>query len=168
VYAGDKYGISQATARGGMVMAVMGLVAFIAFPVVGVLLDRWGRVPVLISGLIFGGLGFCLAGVTENPFSPVMYLCVSLMGLGIAGAVTGANTIASEVSPRPLLGSILGGLNTMHPLGVLFFLQVGGLLFDKLGYTTPFMMKGIVNLVWGLWILAIRKRVVASRLEVEH
>ena len=165
VYAGDKYGISQATARGGMVMAVMGLVAFIAFPVVGVLLDRWGRVPVLISGLICGGLGFCLAGVIENPFSPVMYLCVSLMVLGIAGAVTGANTIASEVSPRPLLGSILGGLNTMHPLGVLFFLQVGGFLFDNLGYSTPFIMKGIVNLIWGLWVFAIRKRVVVSKLE---
>jgi MFS family permease len=87
------------------------------------------------------------------------------MGLGIAGAVTGANTIASEVSPRPLLGSILGGLNTMHPLGVLVFLQVGGFLFDNLGYSTPFIMKGIVNLIWGLWVFAIRKRVVVSKLE---
>ena len=164
VYAADTYGITQATARGSMVMAVMGFVSFMAFPVVGVLIDRWGRVPVLICGLISGSLGFCLAGVTQNPFSPVMYLCVSLMGLGVAGAVTGANTIASEVSPKPLLGSILGGLNTMHPLGVLFFLQVGGLLFDKVGYTIPFMMKGIVNLVWGLCVLALRRRVVLSNL----
>ena len=94
-----------------------------------------------------------------------MYLCVAFMGLGIAGAVTGANTIASEVSPRPLLGSVLGGLNSMHPLGVLFFLQVGGLLFDKVGYNAPFMMKGIVNLAWGLSLFTIRKRVVLSKLE---
>jgi MFS family permease len=165
VYAADKYGISQATARGGMVMGMMGLVSFIAFPAIGVLLDRWGRVPVLICGLISGGIGFCIAGVTDNPFSPVMYLCVAFMGLGIAGAVTGANTIASEVSPRPLLGSILGGLNSMHPLGVLFFLQVGGLLFDKVGYNTPFMMKGIVNLCWGLSLFTIRKRIVLPKLE---
>jgi MFS family permease len=165
VYAAEKYGISQATAQGGMVMAMMGIASFVAFPVVGILLDRWGRLPVLISGLIFGGLGFCLAGVTENPFSPVMYLCVSLMGIGVAGAVTGANTLASEVSPKPLLGSVLGGLNSMHPLGVLFFLQVGGFLFDNLGYSTPFIMKGIVNLTWGLWVFAIRKRVVVSKLE---
>lgn len=165
VYAADEYGVSHATARGSMVMATMGIVSFIAFPVVGVLLDRWGRVPVLICGLICGGLGLCLAGVTDNPFSPVMYLCLALMGLGIAGAVPGANTIASEVSPRPLVGSILGGLNTMHPLGVLFFLQVAGLLFDKVGYNAPFMMKGIVNLVWGLSLFTIRKRVVLSKLE---
>ena len=165
VYAADKYGITQATARGGMVMGTMGLVSFIAFPAIGVLLDRWGRVPVLICGLISGGIGFCIAGVTDNPFSPVMYLCVAFMGLGIAGAVTGANTIASEVSPRPLLGSVLGGLNSMHPLGVLFFLQVGGLLFDKVGYNAPFMMKGIVNLAWGLSLFTIRKRVVLTKLE---
>jgi len=168
VYAADKYGISQATARGGMVMGTMGLVSFIAFPVIGVLLDRWGRVPVMICGLISGGIGFCIAGMTDNPFSPVMYLCVAFMGLGIAGAVTGANTIASEVSPRPLLGSVLGGLNTMHPLGVLFFLQIGGFLFDKVGYNTPFMMKGIVNLVWGLSLFTIRKRVVVTKLEEEY
>jgi len=165
VYAADTYGISQATARGGMVMSAMGIVSFLAFPIVGVLLDRWGRVPVLITGLMCGSLGFFLAGMTQNPFSPVMYLCVSLMGLGIAGAVTGANTIASECSPKPLVGSILGGLNSMHPLGVLFFLQVGGFLFDRVGYTTPFIMKGIVNLVWGLSLFTIRKRVVLSTLE---
>jgi MFS family permease len=168
VYAADTYGVSHATARGGMVMATMGIVSFFAFPVVGVLLDRWGRVPVLICGLVSGGLGLCLAGVTGNPFSPVMYLCLSLMGLGIAGAVPGANTIASECSPKPIVGSILGGLNSMHPLGVLFFLQVGGLLFDKVGYNTPFIMKGIVNLVWGLSLFIIRKRVVIAKLEEEY
>jgi MFS family permease len=168
VYAADTYGVSHATARGSMVMATMGIVSFFAFPVVGVLLDRWGRVPVLICGLVSGGLGLCLAGVTGNPFSPVMYLCLSLMGLGIAGAVPGANTIASECSPKPIVGSILGGLNSMHPLGVLFFLQVGGLLFDKVGYNTPFIMKGIVNLVWGLSLFIIRKRVVIAKLEEEY
>jgi MFS family permease len=168
VYAADTYGVSHATARGGMVMATMGIVSFFAFPAVGVLLDRWGRVPVLICGLVSGGLGLCLAGVTDNPFSPTMYLCLSLMGLGIAGAVPGANTIASECSPKPIVGSILGGLNSMHPLGVLFFLQVGGLLFDRVGYNTPFIMKGIVNLVWGLSLFTIRKRVVVAKREEEY
>jgi len=167
VYMAEKFGIStvKATAKGGVVMGVMGLVSFVAFPVVGVLLDRWGRVPVLIGGLIVGGIGFCLASVIENPFSPAMYPIISLIGIGLAGAVTGANTLASDVSPKPLLGSILGGLNTMHPIGVLFFLQVGGLLFDKLGYSTPFVLKGIANLVCGLWILVIRKHVVVSNVE---
>jgi len=162
-----KSGISplKATAKGGIVMMVMGLVSFLAFPIVGVLLDRWGRLPVIISGLILGGIGFCLAAATEDPFSPVMYPFMALVGIGYASAVTGANTLASDASPKPLLGSILGGVNTMHPLCVLIFLQVGGFLFDKLGYWSPFALKGIADLLCGLWIFAVRKRLVVSKKE---
>jgi MFS family permease len=152
VYVAETFGISpvKATARGGIVLMVAGIVSFVAFPIAGVLLDRWGRIPVLISGLIFGATGFCLAGMTENPFSPAMYFFMSLKGIGMAGAITGANTLASDASPRPLLGSILGGLNTMNPLGVLIFLQVGGFLFDTVGYGAPFVLKGVASLACGL------------------
>jgi hypothetical protein len=56
----------------------------------------------------------------------------------------------------------------MFPIGVLFFLQVGGFLFDKLGYGAPFVLKGVANLVCGLWMLAIRTRVVGSKAEGAH
>lgn len=167
VYVAEKFGTSpvKATAKGGIVMVVVALVSFVAFPIAGVLLDRWGRVPVLICGLIVGGIGFCLAGMTENPFSPAMYLYLPLTVIGMAGSITGANTLASDASPRPLLGSIFGGLNTMNPFGVLFFLQVGGFLFDKVDYGAPFVLKGIASLVCGLWILTMRTRIVVSKVE---
>jgi MFS family permease len=170
VYVADKFGMSpiKATAKGGIVLMVAGIVSFVAFPIVGVLLDRWGRVPVLVSGLIIGGVGFCLAGITENPFSPAMYFYISLTGIGIAGAITGANTLCSDASPKPLLGSILGGLNTMNPFGVLIFLQVGGFLFDNVGYGAPFLLKGIASLACALWIAAVRNRVVIPKMEGAH
>jgi MFS family permease len=168
VYAAEKFGISpvKATARGGVVIMVMGLVSFVIYPIVGVLLDRWGRVPVIAAGLIVGGAGFFLAGVTENPFSLAMFPFIAFVGIGVAGGMTGSNTLVSDVSPKPLLGSILGGLNSMRPISVLIFLQVGGFLFDKVGYGAPFVLKGIINLTCALWFLAIRTRVLVSQAEV--
>jgi MFS family permease len=170
VYAAEEFGISpvKATAKGGIIIMVGAMAAFLAFPIAGVLLDRWRRVPVVISGFIVSGVGFCLAAATENPFSPAMYLFVSLMMVGMAAATTGANTLASDASPKPLLGSILGGLNTMHPIGALFFLQVGGFLFDTVGCGAPFALKGIANLACGLWILTIRTRVVTHKAQEVH
>jgi MFS family permease len=106
-------------------------------------------------------VGVCLIAVTKNPFSPTLYLAGSLVGAGFAGAVTSSNTLASDSAPKPILGSIMGGLNTMQPVGVLIFLQVGGLLFDTLGYWSAFALKGLVDIACGLWILAVRKRIVA-------
>jgi MFS family permease len=152
-----------ATAKGSIVIMATGRVTSVAFPIVGVLLDRWGRAPVLICGLIVGGIGFCLAGMITNPFSLAMYPFIALTVAGLSGAMAGAKTLTSDASPRPLVGSILGGLNTMQPLGVLIFLQVGGFLFDKVGFGAPFVLKGVANLVCGLWILAVRKGIVVTR-----
>jgi MFS family permease len=167
VYMADKFNLSpvKATAKGGMVMLVMAVFTILCYPVLGVLLDRIGRVPVLIAGTILSGVGFCLIAATKNPFSPSLFFYVSIMSVGFAAASLGAITLTADVAPKPLLGSILGGLNTMQPIGILIFLQIGGLLFDKVGYWTPFALKGIANLVCGLCILAVRKRIVIPKEE---
>jgi MFS family permease len=168
VYVAEKFGLTplKATARGGMVMLTMSLATMIIHPITGVLLDRLGRTPIVITGLFSAGVGACLIATIENPFSPMIYFYVTLMGVGFSAASIGAITLASDVSPKPLLGSMLGGLNTMMPIGVLFFLQVGGFLFDKFGYWTPFALKGGANLVLGVWLVMVRRRIKAEAEEV--
>jgi DHA1 family tetracycline resistance protein-like MFS transporter len=168
LYASEKFGLTpvEATVEGGKVMAVMSVAGILFPPFVGVLLDRVGRVPVLIIGAFAAGTGMCLMAFTNNPFSPLMYIYVIFSGVGFSSAALGAMTLASDVSPKQLLGSILGGLNTMQPIGVLFFLQVGGFLFDKYGYWTPFALKGVANLGLGVWLLVMRSRIKAETEEV--
>ena len=71
----------------------------------------------------------------------------------------GSIALAMDVSPKPMLGSILGGLNTMQPIGVLFFLQLGGFLYDKVGPWTPWALKGGANLLLFVWLLMVRSRI---------
>jgi MFS family permease len=155
----------RAMAMGGKVMLVGAIVTLIAYPFIGILLDRWGRVPVTVGGTFTTGAAFCLIAATQNPFSPVLYLYICMISIGFSAASLGATTMAIDVSPRPLLGSIMGGLNTMQPIGVLFFLQLGGYLFDKVGYWTPWALKGGATLILGIWLLMIMGRI---KTEVEE
>jgi MFS family permease len=161
VYMADIEGITavKATARGGLVMMVTSLVTLIAYPILGILTDRVGRIPVIIAGLLVSGAAFCLMAITNNPFAPIVYLYASLICVGFSGVAVASTTLTADASPKQLLGSILGGFNTMQPIGILFFLQVGGYLFDKWGYWGPFALKGIVSILCGLWIVTIRKQI---------
>ena len=149
----------QAIMRFGLAMAAMSIVAFIAFPVLGILLDKWGRVPVLILSLLTGGTGLCLIGSLSNPFSPLLFLYIAIVGIGMAGSVTGANTLATDAAPKGMTGVILGGLNSMQPVGILFFLQFGGFLFDKLGPWSCFVLKGVADIIVGIWIILVKGKI---------
>lgn len=149
----------QAIMRFGIAMGVMSIVSFIAFPILGILLDKWGRVPVLILSLLIGGGGLCLIGSLSNPFSPLLFLYIAIVGIGMAGAVTGANTLATDGAPKGMTGVILGGLNSMQPVGILFFLQFGGFIFDKLGPWSCFVLKGLADILVGIWILIVKGKI---------
>ena len=169
---GVKYGAvlgmeaQKATLRASIPLIVMGLISLMAFPVLGVMLDRWGRVPTIILALFSGGIAMLIFAASPNPFHPVVYIAVLFASVGMAGAVAGANTLASDASPKGMVGSILGGLNTMQPIGVLFFLAVGGYLFDVLGPGWAFGIKGVATLMLGVWMFMVKGRITGELKEI--
>ena len=157
-----RYGLSSEAAsfKGAVPMMVMGTFTLIAFPVFGILLDRWGRVPTMILSLFLGGTGFIFIATSPTPFlSTSTFLGVILVGCSVCGAVVGSSALTADASPQGLVGSALGGLNTMAQIGMIFFLASGGLLFDKIGPWGVFLTKGIANIVVGLYIFTIRKKI---------
>jgi len=162
---GVKYGrelglaAQEATLRASIPMMVMSVVALIAFPILGIMLDKWGRVPTLILALFSGAIAMFLIAVSPNPFSPLVIVAMVFASVGMAGAIAGANTLASDASPRGMVGSILGGLNTMQPIGILFFVGLGGYLFDTFGAGWAFALKGTASLILCIWIFVIKGRI---------
>jgi len=157
----DQYNMTSeaATLKGSIPMIVMGVFSMICMPVIGILIDKWGRIPTIILSLLLGGVGLILMGVSPNPFSGLIFLAILLAGFGLSGAVVGANTLAADASPKGLVGSILGGLNTMQPIGVLFFLGIGGYLFDAFGPGWAFGVKGGATLILFIWMFAVKGRI---------
>ena len=153
---------TEATMKSMFPMIAMGVFSLFAFPVIGVLLDKWGRVPTLLLSLICAAVGMLLISVSPNPFSPILYVAVLLAGIGMAGSIAGANTLATDASPKNMIGSILGGLNTMQPIGALFFIAAGGFLFDKMGPGWAFGLKGAANLVLFIWVFMVKGSIKAE------
>lgn len=103
-----------------------------------------------------------LLALSPNPFSGLVYCAVIFIAIGMAGSIAGANTLAADNSPPGMVGSILGGLNTMQPVGVLFFLGLGGYLFDAFGPGWAFGLKGAASLMLGIWVFAVRGNLMAE------
>ncbi len=154
---------TEATMKSMFPMIAMGVFSLFAFPIIGILLDKWGRVPTLLLSLICAAAGMLLISVSPSPFSPVLYLAVLLAGIGMAGSIAGANTLATDASPKNMIGSILGGLNTMQPIGALFFIAAGGFLFDKMGPGWAFGLKGVANLILFIWVFTVKGAINAER-----
>jgi len=159
------YTTFEATARGGIILMSGSLFSLISYSAIGILLDRIGRTPVLIGTLIVSGIGYLLIATTHNPFSNVMILYVCLLSFGKNGAIVATNTLASDAAPKPLLGSVLGGLNTVGTLGIILFLQSSGYLFDTVSYESPFLVKGLVNALFGVWVWKVKGRILVSQFD---
>jgi MFS family permease len=165
---GVKYGqqiqmaSKDATMKSSIPMIIMGVFSLLAFPVVGILIDKWGRVQTIILALFSAGIGMVVLAVCPNPFSGLVYLGVVLCAFGMAGSIAGANTLAVDASPPGMVGGILGGLNTMQPIGVLFFLGLGGYLFDKFGPGWAFGLKGVGTLILAIWVFMVKGGITAA------
>jgi MFS family permease len=143
----------QATARIALPMVLFTVVSLLAFPVVGILLDRWGRMPTIIVSLLLGGAGMLLLSMCGSPFSGTVYAAIVLAALGMPGAIAGSNALTADGAPPGMVGSFMGGMTTMQPIGIIFFLVVGGYLFDAFGPGWAFGIKGAATLALGLGLL---------------
>jgi MFS family permease len=157
-----KMASNDATMKSAIPMIFMGVFSLLAFPIVGIMIDKWGRIQIIILALFCSALGMILLALSPNPFSGLVYCAVIFIAIGMAGSIAGANTLAADNSPPGMVGSILGGLNTMQPVGVLFFLGLGGYLFDAFGPGWAFGLKGAASLMLGIWVFAVRGNLMAE------
>ncbi len=165
---GVKYGTAQglsaeaASLRSSYAMIVLAASSFLVFPVIGVLLDRVGRIPVILAALIASTIGMMLLAIVPTPFHPLVFVSAALIGIGMSGAIAGPNALAADAAPAGETGAVLGGLNTMAPLGTLIFLGAGGYLFDRFGPGWAFAAKGGATALIALWLTLRRGDIEAA------
>jgi DHA1 family tetracycline resistance protein-like MFS transporter len=147
----------DAASYAGTVIGLLGGIVLVSVPIWGWLIERIGEVTSLAVALLFTGIGFASLGLIVNPFSNWIFLPVLLIGIGQAGCLLVPQTLALDLAPEEIRGSILGVFNTIGCLGVIFFLQIGGILFDWISPTAPFVLAGIANLlIFGYALLVMR------------
>ncbi|MBF0308759.1 MAG: MFS transporter [Magnetococcales bacterium] len=148
---------AQAASRAGLVIGLVGVVVLISIPVWGRLTLRIGRIPAVALGLLLSAIGFSAMGLILNPFSWWILLPVTVVGVGQAGCILVPQTLALDLAPERIRGSVLGVFNTVGCFGVIFFLQIGGILFDWIGPTAPFVFTGVVNMLLFVYALLVMR-----------
>lgn len=118
-----------------LVLTVPALAIALCAPFVGILIDRLGRKPLLVTALLLYGL----AGSSELWFSSLGWILAgrALLGLSVAGIMTTATTLITDYYAGPTRGQVLGWQSSCMALGGVVFLTVGGFLAD-LQWRLPF------------------------------
>ena len=159
VYFADLVGVGQeqAAARAGILIGTMGAVVLLSIPVWRVFIERFGHVRSVVLGMSVSAIGFLLFGIVVNPFDWFILLPAVLVAVGQAGCFIAPQILTIDSSPRDLLGSMVGTFNVIGGLGVIIFVQVGGILFDKIGPPAPFVFTGCGNLLITLYAIRLMK-----------
>lgn len=137
----------QAAARGGLLIGLAGVVVMISIPVWKGIIHTYGRVHSIVWGLGLSGVGFLSVGLVSNPFDWFIVLPVILTAAGQAGCFVAPQVLVVDLSPPDILGSVLGASNVIGSIGIIFFVQIGGILFDVMGPSSPFVFVGLANFI---------------------
>ncbi|CAK0757294.1 Magnetosome protein MamH [Gammaproteobacteria bacterium] len=160
----------QAASQGGIVIGFMGAVVLLSIPLWGRAIESFGTVSVIAVALLLTGFGFSSLGLILNPLSWWILGPLAFVGVGQAGCLLASQILVLQQAPKEIRGTVLGIFNTVGCIGVIFFLQIGGFLFDWIGPTAPFTLVGIANLLtfgYSLWVMKNQKDSEQVRLQSE-
>jgi len=122
----------------GRIVGIQGLTAVAMTPVVGWLVDRYGRLPWLIAGnvmLTLTGIAF----VFVDHVGPLLYLAQVTWGMGMIMTFNSAGTIAADMAPKGRMAEAIGffgaanlGMNAVSP-------AIGEVLESTVGWDYVFI-----------------------------
>lgn len=122
------------------------VVEAIGMPLVGLLSDSIGRVPILMAGgilIMIVQLGYIfLAGRI-----PALMGVHVVRGFGFASYTTGSMTFTAEIGDKKIRGNNSGTFYTAASTGQLFGAMLGGNLVEFLGFTAMFAVCGVAALL---------------------
>jgi MFS transporter, DHA1 family, multidrug resistance protein len=104
--------------------------------VYGSLSDRYGRRPILLTGLVLFVLGSALTSVAVTPTGLIVGRVLQAIGAGAPASLSRA--IASDAYGPERLVKVLAYLTMAYTLGPMFAPSISGLLIDTFGWRSTF------------------------------
>jgi len=126
----------------GAVMAVFTITATVMRVPIGLLIDRIGRKPFLLYGIVLftcGNFGYLWA-----PSIALMIPARILHGLGWSGCTTAVATIAADIVPLKRRGELMGYAGMASSLAGALGPVLGFALFHRFGYAGAFVAAGVL------------------------
>ncbi len=151
-------GISQpqAFAHAGKLMGLMGIVTLIWMPVFGIILDKLNRVTGLALAMALAAAGYGSMGIISSPLDNAMLPFFVLLAIGQGSAIIASVTLIGQEASAAERGTIVATNAWFGAVGILIATVAGGVLFDAIGPSAPFVMLGGFQALVLLFALLVR------------
>jgi DHA1 family bicyclomycin/chloramphenicol resistance-like MFS transporter len=143
------FGINDALA--GLTFSITLLVMAFATLIYGSLSDRYGRRPVLLTGLALFIVGSGLSGLAASIGGFIAGRMLQALGAGCS--VTLARAIARDAYGTEGLVKVIAYLTMAYAMGPMISPLIGGLLVDTIGWRSVFWFAMICGalITWASW-----------------
>ena len=154
----DIVGVSKtyATAHAALLIGLLGAAVLVSIPIWKIIIERSSRISAIGASLSVAGIGYLSLGMFSNPFNWLVALPLVLIGVGHAGCLGTLKVLTVDISPKPILGAVLGMAYLTGGAGIIMLTQSGGYYFDAVGPRAPFMLMGTAKLLvtlYAAWLL---------------
>ena len=138
---------SEAQAMSVRPFAVAQTAGLLWIVLLGFLLEKRDRLLALAVAFAVATVGYLGMWFVDDllALSSIPLLC--LLGAGQISAFWGATTLIGREAPKASRGTVVGAFNLSGVLGILVFVALGGVLYDRYGPAAPFLMVGFANLL---------------------
>ena len=137
-----------------LIISTNGIARLITAPITGVFMDRWGRKPILIVGVVLRGVTAFLEFFCDNYWQFLILECIG--GIGVSIWATGSNILIADVSGVHNRGMAVATRGFSIKLGSITGPLVGGLIAYAFGLRWIFIFNAItkvVQLAIMLWLI---------------
>ncbi len=135
----------------GLLFTTQILVATFTKPIMGRLSDRYGRVFMIVSGLVLGGISIAVMLLSSNYI--VYIVLIALFGLGLATVTASTSALVADLSPAQSRGSAMGVFSAIMDIGHSSGPIATGILIGAYSYRLTFASVGVgliaVSLIFG-------------------
>lgn len=145
----------------GLLFTAQILAATFMKPVMGRLSDRYGRIPMIVTGLVIGGITTGLIMFFSN-YVFIMVLLV-IFGFGLATVTASTSALVADLSRDQGRGGAMGVLSSIMDIGHSTGPIVAGALIGAYTYRLAFGVVGgglvVASLVFGFLMRTLTNRV---------
>jgi len=137
------FAISDASV--GLTYSAALLVMAVSTLMYGSLSDRYGRRPILLTGLVLFTLGSVVSGIADSIYGLVAGRVIQALGAGCG--VTLARAIARDAYGTEGLVKVIAYLTMAYTLGPMLATLFGGILIDVAGWRSLFWLAAIAGVL---------------------
>ena len=136
----------------GLLFTAQIVAAALTKPIMGKISDRYGRVPMIVSGLVLGGASTAFLVISPNYF--LTMVLIAAFGLGLATVTASTSALVADLSRAQGRGGAMGVLSSIMDVGQSTGPMITGLLVGAFSYEPAFAAVGVgmvsVSLIYGL------------------